>query len=210
MVNMILNKYLIGTAENRTRKSLEYITGADVPRQTNNTLVNKVLTKVRNLFEETYRRNILIDPYLAIDETVGDVFVEDNAEVHLWTRYFWEIRTSVTNLVYFIYGRGSRSREVIVNFLREFIGTIQTDGASMYKIFEKDSALNVTRLSCLVHFRRYSLKSQKFEDKTGVAYKFLERIRMIYEFEESSKGLTDEKRQELRAVNIIPVLNDMY
>lgn len=33
---------------------------------------------------------------------------------------------------------------------------------------------------------------------------------MIYEFEKSYKGLTDEKRQELRAVNIIPVLNDMY
>ena len=34
-VNMILNKYLNGTAETRTRKSIEYITGADIPKQTN-------------------------------------------------------------------------------------------------------------------------------------------------------------------------------
>ena len=209
-VNMILNKYLNGTAENRTRKSIEHITGADIPKQTNNTMVNKLLTKIRNKFEETYRRHILIDPYLAIDETVGDVFVDDNGEVHLRTRYFWGFRTSVTNLVYFIYDKGSRSREVIVRFLREFFGTIQTDGASMYKIFEKDPTLHVTRLSCLVHIRRHFLKSLKFEDKTGVAYKFLERIRLIYKFEKSYKSLTDEARQKQRAIDIIPVLNDMY
>jgi hypothetical protein len=58
VVNLILNKYLNGMAENRTKTSLEYITGADVPKQANNTLVNKVLTKVRNLFEETYRKHI--------------------------------------------------------------------------------------------------------------------------------------------------------
>ena len=209
-VNMILNKYLNGTAENRTRKSIEYITGADIPKQTNNTMVNKLLTKIRNKFEETYRRHILIDPYLAIDETVGDVFVDDNGEVHLRTRYFWGFRTSVTNLVYFIYDKGSRSREVIVKFLKEFFGVIQTDGASMYKIFEKDPALHVTRLSCLVHIRRYFLKSMRFEDKTGVAYKFMERIRLIYKFEKSYKSLTDEARQKQRAIDIIPILNDMY
>ena len=171
VVNLILNKYLNGMAENRTKKSLEYVTGADVPKQTNNTLVNNLLTKIRNLFEETYRKHILIDSYLAVDETVGDVFVDDNGEIHLRTRYFWHLRTryfwgfrtSVTNLVYFIYDKGSRSREVIVNFLKEFIGTIQTDGASMYKIFEKDPTLNVTRLSCLVHIRRYFLKPQIYE-----------------------------------------------
>ena len=210
VVNLILNKYLNGMAENRTKKSLEYVTGADVPKQTNNTLVNNLLTKIRNLFEETYRKHILIDNYLAVDETVGDVFVDDNGEIHLRTRYFWGFRTSVTNLVYFIYDKGSRSREVIVNFLKEFIGTIQTDGASMYKIFEKDPTLNVTRLSCLVHIRRYFLKSMKFEDKTGVAYRFLERIRLIYEFEKSYKNLSDEERQEQRALDIIPILNDMY
>ena len=209
-VNMILNKYLNGTAENRTRKSIEYITGADIPKQTNNTMVNNLLTKIRNKFEETYRRHILIDPYLATDETVGDVFVDDNGEVHLRTRYFWGFRTSLTNLVYFIYDKGSRSREVIVNFLKEFFGTIQTDGASMYKIFEKDPTLHVTRLSCLVHIRRYFLKSLKFEDKTGVAYKFLERIRLIYEYEKSYKNLSDQERKDHRDLDIVPILTDMY
>ena len=129
---------------------------------------------------------------------------------HLRTRYFWGMRTPMTNLVYFIYDKGSRSREVILKFLKEFFGTIQTDGASMYKIFEKDPTLHITRLSCLVHIRRYFIKSMKFEDETGIAQRFLERIRIIYKFEKSFKKLSDEERQKERATNVIPILNDMY
>ena len=44
----------------------------------------------------------------------------------------------------------------------------------MYKIFEKDPTLHITRLSCLVHIRRYFIKSMKFEDETGIAQRFLE------------------------------------
>ena len=38
VVNLILNKYLNGMAENRTKKSLEYVTGADVPKGRKNFL----------------------------------------------------------------------------------------------------------------------------------------------------------------------------
>ena len=209
-VNLILNKFLNGMAESRTGKSLEHLTGAAVPRQTNNTIVNNMLTRLRKIFEPAFRSHILADPYLATDETVGDVFVDDNGETHLRTRYFWGFRTSRTNLVYFIYDKGSRSRKVILDFLKEFIGTIQTDGASMYKIFEKDPTLHVTRLSCLVHIRRYFIKAMKFEDETGIARQFLERIRVIYTFEKSFRKLKDEERRKQRALNVIPVLNDMY
>ena len=65
VVNLILNKYLNGMAENRTRKSLNYMLGLDIPKQTNNTIVNNMLTRVRKLFEPTYRSHILKDPYLA-------------------------------------------------------------------------------------------------------------------------------------------------
>ena len=79
-VNLILNKFLNGMAESRTGKSLEHLTGAAVPRQTNNTIVNNMLTRLRKIFEPAFRSHILADPYLATDETVGDVFVDDNGE----------------------------------------------------------------------------------------------------------------------------------
>lgn len=52
-----------------------------------------------------------------------DVFVEDDGDVYLRTRYFWVFRTSVTNIVYSIYDKGARSREVIVTYLKELFGT---------------------------------------------------------------------------------------
>ena len=48
------------------------------------------------------------------------------------------------------------------------------------------------------------------ESKTGIALRFLERIRIIYKFEKSFKKLSDEERQKERATNVIPILNDMY
>ena len=93
-----------------------------------------------------------------------------------------------------------------------FIATCQMIGIPVLKYFESlFSAIAKGRTDyCLVHIRRYFLRSMKFEDKTGVAYKFLERIRLIYEFEKSYKKLSDEERQKARAINVIPILNDMY
>jgi len=54
------------------------------------------------------------------------------------------------------------------------------------------------------------IKSMKFEDETGIARRFLERICIIYKFEKSFKKLSDEERQRERATHVIPVLNDMY
>ena len=65
----------------------------------------------------------------------------DDGHQHLRTRYLWGIRASTIRLVYFIYDKGSRSSKVILNFLKDFIGIIQTDGATMYKIFEKNANL---------------------------------------------------------------------
>lgn len=210
--NMILNKYLNGMAENKTQRAQKYQIGMDISRKTVNTHLNKVIKRIREVFEDRYKWWVLQDPYLAIDETVGDVFViGEDGKRHLRCRYDWGIRTSLTHLVYFIYDKGSRCRDVIVNFLKEFIGTIQTDGATMYKIFEKNPELGVTRLSCLVHIRRYFYKALKFEDETGIAKKFLEKIQLIYKFEKQYKKdkLSPETIKANRERDILPILGDI-
>ena len=64
---------------------------------------------------------------------------------------------------------------------------IQIDGATMYKIFEKNAELGITRLCCLIHIRRYFYKALMYEDETGIARWFLERIKLIYIFEKQYK-----------------------
>lgn len=71
--------------------------------------------------------------------------------------------------------------------MNEFVGAIQTDGASMYKIFETNEKSGITRLSCLVHIRRYFYKALKFEDESGIARRFLDKIQLIYKFEKQYK-----------------------
>jgi len=212
MANMILNKYLAGSAEYKTERTQQYQIGMEISRKTVNTQVNTILTRLRKLMEERYRWWVLQDPYLAVDETVEDVFVTcDDDRRHLRTRYHWGIRTSLSNLVYFIYDKGSRSREVITRFLKDFVGTIQTDGATMYKIFETNPDLGITRLSCLVHIRRYLLKALKFEDETGIARRFLDKIQIIYKFEKQYKKdrLSAETIEANRKSDILPILSDI-
>lgn len=212
MANIILNKYLNGNAENNTGRSQYYQIGMKISRKTVNTQVNKILSRLRAIFEDRYRWWVLQDPYLAVDETVTDVFTTDEqGNKHLRTRYFWGVRTSMTNLVYFMYDKGSRSRDVIVKFLQDFIGTIQTDGATMYKIFEKHPELGILRLSCLVHIRRYFYKALKFEDETGIARWFLDMIKLIYKFEKQYRKdrLTAETIKANREKDILPILGDI-
>lgn len=210
--NMILNKYLNGMPENRTNRAQGYQIGMSISRKTVNTHINKVLGSIRAFIEDRFKWWVLQDSYLGIDETVEDVFVGcGDGKRHLRTRYHWGIYSSAFSLAYFIYDQGSRSRKVILNFLSDFLGTIQTDGATMYKIFEKHPELGITRLSCLVHIRRYFRKALKFEDDTGIARRFLDNIQVIYKLEKSYKKdrLSPEKIKEHRENEILPLLGDI-
>lgn len=82
----------------------------------------------------------------------------------------------------------------------------------MYKIFEKNPELGVTRLSCLVHIRRYLLKAFKFEDETGIARRFLDKIQLIYKYINQYKKdkLTPEIIKEHYQTDILPILGDIW
>lgn len=77
-----------------------------LPRKNVNTHVNAILSRLREKIEEQYRWWITEDSYLAFDETVGDVFVEEDGKYHLRTRYFWGLRTSITHRLYTAYAQG--------------------------------------------------------------------------------------------------------
>ena len=210
--NMILRKYLCGNAECNTEKTQQYEVGIDISRKTVNTSINKIISRLRTKLEDRYKWHVLQDSYLFVDETVGNVFVPcDDGKRHIRTSYFWGIRSTTTKLVYFIYDKGSRSRKVITDFLKDFIGTIQTDGATMYKFFEVNPELGITRLSCLIHIRRYFHKALMFEDDTGIARWFLERIELIYKFEKQYKKdrLSPETILANRKTDILPIQGDI-
>lgn len=210
VATMIVNKLFSGLPENRTGKMFSMYSGFTVPKQTSNGLVNVVLHKVYDFLHPTHAGKVVSDYYLNVDETIGNVFVEgENGRLVLRKRYIWGLRSNKYNMVDMIYDKGSRKREVIVHALKDFVGAIQTDGATMYKIFDKDPSLNVKRLGCLVHVRRYFLKSKKFEeDDTGLCKLFLEDISEVYGYEKLYKSLrlSPDEVKRRRALEVGPIL----
>lgn len=61
-------------------------------------------------------------------------------------------------LVYFFYEDGSRKEEVIFDLLRNYKGTIQSDGLAAYRKLGKKGFPDIMRLPCLQHIKR------KFQD----------------------------------------------
>lgn len=78
--------------------------------------------------------------------------------LHVKKGYVWVAVAHNLGLVYFFYEDGSRKEEVILNFLRNYKGTIQSDGLAAYRKFWKKVVPDTMRLPCLQHIKR------KFQD----------------------------------------------
>jgi len=85
--------------------------------------------------------------YLMADETPIKVLTEDKPGAS-HKGYYWVYFAPLNNLVCFEYQKG-RCREGPVNFLKNFSGTLQTDGYNVYEYFE--IVPYITLLACMAH-----------------------------------------------------------
>lgn len=151
------------------------------------------------------RVEIQKSPYLMADETPIPVQTQDKpGATH--KGYFWAYYSPVSKIVYFDYQKG-RGREGPETFLKNYAGTIQTDGYAAYNIFE--TRPGITLLACMAHARR------KFEhaldnDRARAAYA-LKQFHTLYEIERQCRegGYTHEQRFEIRQKEALPVMQGM-
>jgi hypothetical protein len=118
-----------------------------------------LLKKTAGLFEKLYqamRKAVREDRYLKCDETYHRVLVkaDDNDGKGSRKGYVWVIIAVHLGLVYFFYDDGSRSENIILDELKGYEGTIQSDGLKAYKKVVAQSGGKVRRLSCLQHCKR--------------------------------------------------------
>ena len=118
-----------------------------------------LLKKTAWLFEKLYKamqKAVKEDRYLCCDETYHKILVKaaDNNGKGSRKGYLWVIIAVHLGLVYFFYDDGSRSEEVILNELKGYCGTIQSDGLGAYKKVAAQSNGKILRLSCLQHCKR--------------------------------------------------------
>ena len=68
--------------------------------------------------------------------------------------YLWVIVGMKSRMLYLIYDNGSRSEEVILRELGNYIGIIQSDGYAPYRKLGGDEYPDIIRIGCIQHMKR--------------------------------------------------------
>jgi len=141
---------------------------------------NAATTLLEPLYD-CLQKTILQSKYLQADES--PIGVQDSHKVRsLHTGYHWVYHSPVEGLVLFKYDK-SRSAKVPSKFLKDFNGTLQTDGYKVYQNLQIKQTLK--HLSCMAHARRYFEKALD-NDKTRASYA-LEKIQRLYALERKTR-----------------------
>ena len=129
--------------------------GFNLDKQTAHGLLKKTAWLFEKLYK-TMQKAVKEDRYLCCDETYHKILVkaEENDGRGSKKGYIWVIVAAHLGLSYFFYDDGSRSEEVILNELKGYRGTIQSDGLGAYKKVAARSDGKILWLSCLQHCKR--------------------------------------------------------
>lgn len=176
--------------------------------------LNGLLTKTAGLCEKLYKclgATILTDSELKCDETYMKVMIPEvnDSGKHIKKGYIWVVIAKHLGLIYYFYDEGSRSEKVILNYLKGYRGTIQSDGFAPYRKLGGKSFPMITRLACLQHIKR------KFMDIEGDpdADKIIELINQLYHNEHQhtigEDGWTENKNLRWRKKYATPILKQL-
>lgn len=151
------------------------------------------------------KKLVLTCYYLMADESPIKVLTKDKpGSTH--KGYFWGYHAPRDNIVFFEYQKG-RGREGPKEFLKDFLGSLQTDGYSVYDYFE--TVDGITLLGCMAHARRKFEES--LDNDPALAGWMMKKMQELYWIEQKARelNLSFDQRKELRQLESIPILNEM-
>jgi len=159
--------------------------------------INDWFTATCRLLEPLYEKlqeKVRRCDYLMVDETPIAVLSKDHPQA-THKGYHWFYYSPVEKLVCVDYQQG-RGRDGPTAFLKDFHGAIQTDGYSVYDIFEIEGKSRL--LACMAHARRKF--DQALNNDRARAQKMLTLMQPLYEIEQIAREykLTFNERKILR------------
>lgn len=134
-------------------------------------------------------KEVITSGYIQVDESTIPVI--DNEKHKAVKAYLWIVRAIQKRMVFFHYDQGSRSQRVVISLLRDYKGTIQTDGYEAYSIYENKK--DILLLGCWAHARRYfekALSEDKQRAETALSF-----IAKLYEVEANLKESNATREQ---------------
>jgi len=170
--------------------------------------MNDWFSSVCRLLEPLYERIrilVLSSGYTMADESPIKV-LENEKKRATHQGYQWVYYNPIEKVVCFEYQHG-RGRDGPTKFLKNYKGTLQTDGYAVYDIFEHEP--EIVLLACMAHARR------KFEHALNSDYKkaseFLSMLQELYKIESIARdqNINAEQRKEIRQEKSVPILEQM-
>ena len=140
--------------------------GFEINKSTAHGLIKKSAWMMERL-DKVLKKTIQEDDYLKMDESYYTILTKEKNHQGKGVRkgYIWAALANSKKLAQFFYDNGSRSREVLTNYIGEhYTGAIQSDGLANYKILETDTYPGVIRLACFQHCKRKFLDIDGDED----------------------------------------------
>jgi hypothetical protein len=182
--------------------------GIDIHKGTLHHLIAKS-AGLMDRMDKALRQAILSDTYINMDETYFRLIHQEKNKKGQRSRkvYFWGALANHLQLVHFFYDKGSRSKEVLTNYVdQSYRGAIQTDGYSSYDSLETDAYPHAVHIACLQHCKRQFLDIK--EEKP--VKKILDRMNELYSIEhQMEKEWSPQKRLEYRNRKAPPVLDQL-
>ena len=178
--------------------------GVNIKSNTINGWMERICVLLKPLYE-AFCKQIFSKSYLQADETTVKVLkvVKKNKKGKAHTGYFWVYYDPLDHHVVFIFNPG-RGRIYPAEDLKNFAGTLQTDGLNVYDAFDKLD--HITLVACMAHIRRKFVDALN-NDKKRVGY-VVNLIGELYEIEAIARknNYTAEQRQKIRQEKAKPIM----
>ena len=149
LAELMINKYVNHLPFYRQIQMMKQM-GVNLPPPTVNDWFKDTADLLRPLYYRL-KEIVLATDYIQVDETTVPII---NNEKHKSVNgYMWMVRSAMDKQVFFHYDQGSRAQKVALSLLKDFRGAMQTDGYSVYQMYEYKK--DVLPLGCWAHARRY-------------------------------------------------------
>jgi transposase len=154
---------------------------------------------------DALRNEVLAEPYLQVDESPIPVQDHHN-EKGIRKGYHWVYHAPLIKAVLFDY-RAGRSEQFPIEVLKDFQGTLQTDGYVGYDKLAQQK--HITALACMAHARRYFEQAQD-NDRQRAQYA-LQKIGQLYAIERRCDEQQDppDLRHQYRQKEAVPILQEL-
>ena len=178
-----------------------------VKANTLNGWIAKTCVLLEPLYDELCKQQFSKN-YLQGDETTVRVLqikkTGKKGKAH--TGYYWVYHDPLDKQVVFIFDLG-RGRKYAAQHLKNFKGTLQTDGLKVYDAF--DDLEDMELLGCMAHIRRKFIEAIPNDKKNAEPIVLL--IQQLYEIEAFCRenNYTHQQRFELRQKQAVPIMKKL-